>query len=288
MFVSRISGLPTALTLENLFANWPSFTSIFFALGQVLPTHRSAHSSFGGLFQPSVTQAVRLLSRGPFINDRSSSRGTEQDVSDPFSSANLSYSTNGFDSFPSPTAYYSRRHAWVHIFPEGRIHQHKQKAIRYFKWGVGRLILESEPCPDVVPIWIEGFDDIMHESRQFPRFIPRAGKDVFVHFGDKLEVDKVFGDLRHRWRRLLEVEQKKLPEKDRKIGVLTDTLKYGREARDLRIECTNRVRQHILKLRHERGFPMEDPKNSRVETWRKEGFMNEEGKMADESWVRDG
>src|SRR5438046_2122853 len=43
--------------------------SAFFTLGQVLPTHRLGHSPYGGLFQPTMTQAIRLLSRGPCTPD---------------------------------------------------------------------------------------------------------------------------------------------------------------------------------------------------------------------------
>ncbi|RXG45337.1 hypothetical protein VDGE_30089 [Verticillium dahliae] len=38
------------------------FMSTFFSLGQVLPTHRLLHSPHGGLFQPTMNEAVRVLS----------------------------------------------------------------------------------------------------------------------------------------------------------------------------------------------------------------------------------
>ncbi|KAJ4399834.1 Lyso-phosphatidylcholine acyltransferase, partial [Neurospora sp. IMI 360204] len=41
--------------------------SAFFTAGQVLPCHRLKHSPHGGLFQPSLTQAIRLLSSQPFV-----------------------------------------------------------------------------------------------------------------------------------------------------------------------------------------------------------------------------
>ena len=219
--------------------------------------------------------------------DKASSKGLDREITDPFSSANLIYSTNGFDSFPNPTAYLSRRHAWIHIFPEGRIHQRHDKAMRYFKWGISRLILESEPCPDVVPIWIEGFDEIMHESRQFPRFIPRSGKTILLYFGQTIDVDQTFGDLRARWRKLREAEAGISSSGRFEVGALTDRLKYSDEAVSLRVECTDRVRYEILKLRSNRGFPEEDPKNTLAATWREEGTTKGDGKMMDDSWVRD-
>lgn len=81
--------------------------------------------------------------------------------------------------------------------------------MRYFKWGVARLILEAEPMPDVVPMFIDGTCDVMHEDRTWPRFVPRAGKDVKVVFGDKVNMEATFGDLRTRWKALVRREFEK-------------------------------------------------------------------------------
>ncbi|KAF2763422.1 hypothetical protein EJ05DRAFT_507021 [Pseudovirgaria hyperparasitica] len=268
-------------------------TSTFFTLGQVLPTHRSAHSSHGGLFQPTITQAIRLLSAGPYHKklsqappDSPASKPSisllSPDIVDPFTSAALTYTTTGHDTFPAPSAYLSRRHSWIHIFPEGKIHQKEDLTMRYFKWGVARLILESEPCPDLVALWIDGPQWAMHEEREFPRFVPRPGKNISVAFGDKVDMDGVFGDLREKWKTL----------KGRNggeglfMGELNEELKFGREAVELREECTMRVRKEVLKVRRQMGWPDEDPKSSLVETWRLEG-AKEEGRMEDGSIVKD-
>ncbi|KAF9637554.1 Tafazzin [Lasiodiplodia theobromae] len=260
--------------------------SLFFSLGQTLPCHRLAHSPHGGLFQPTITQAIRLLSRAPFSAPPAIQRDepTATDISDPFTSAALTYTTTGHDSFPAPAAYLSRRHAWVHIFPEGKVHQKEDRTMRYFKWGVARLILESEPhCPDVVPMWVEGPQQVMHEGRTFPRFLPRPNKTVSVTFGERVDVEKVFGDLRARWRKLKEKEPGSAA---LEVGVLSEGLKYGKEAVELRKECTMRMREEVLKVRRSIGLPDEDPKAGLVETWALEGPKNE-GKMDDESWVKD-
>jgi len=263
--------------------------STFFTFGQVLPTHRSAHSQFGGLFQPTMTEAIRLLSRGPFIYEQkpASQPATSvksPDLIDPFSSGHLTFSTNGQDTFPAPSAYRSRRHAWVHIFPEGMIHQSEQRIMRYFKWGVSRLILESDPMPDVVPIFIEGFDNIMHETRTFPRFIPRPFQNVRVTFGEKLDADEVFGDLRARWKQMRAQEERRSGRLD--VGVLNDALKYSDEAVSLRKECTRRIRQAVLDVRRQRGYPEDDPKNSLASTWAREGRQRE-GRKEDGSITKD-
>ncbi|CAI6337076.1 unnamed protein product [Periconia digitata] len=263
--------------------------STFFSLGQVLPTHRSAHSQYGGLYQPTITQAIRLLSHGPFTRVNTAPHPAAKslnspDLADPFTGGHLTFSTNGHDTFPAPSAYLNRRHSWIHIFPEGMIHQHPDLAMRYFKWGVSRLILESEPMPDIVPMWIEGPEQAMHESRTFPRFLPRPGKHISITFGDKLDGEQVFGDLRRRWKQLCDEEEEKSGKME--VGVLNEALKHSEEATQLRKECTMRVRNAILKLRQLRGHGDEDPKGGLAETWRKEGSLRE-GPKEDGSWTKD-
>ncbi|KAH0544908.1 hypothetical protein FGG08_000988 [Glutinoglossum americanum] len=168
---------------------------------------------------------------------------------------------------------------------EGKVHQHPARSMRYFKWGVARLILEAEPCPRVVPIWIEGLDDVLHESRSEPRFVPRIGKDIKVVFGEEVDAERVFGDLRTRWRDIVRRE-KEAEGGPLDIGVLTDGLKGTEEVAELRIECTRRVREEVLRVRKGLGWPDDDPKNGVAETWRVEGAKRE-GRMKDGSWEKD-
>jgi monolysocardiolipin acyltransferase len=275
------------------------------------------HSKHGGLFQPTVTQAVRLLSRQPFtvppyhppttfpsldtfpypsppISTLPASSVTTTIPSDPFTDSSLTYphtyTTTGNDIFPAPSSFSAHRYSWVHIFPEGRVHQHPHKTMRYFKWGVARLILEPDVLPDIVPVWIEGNDEVMHEARTFPRFLPRVGKKLGVWFGDNvggqtLEA-KPFHELRARWRMLVERERRITGRGQREVGELTEELKYGEEAVQLRIECTKRVREEVLKVRRLRGLEDEDPKEGLVETWIEEGGRMD-GEMDDGSFVKD-
>ncbi|XHG03736.1 hypothetical protein AWENTII_007029 [Aspergillus wentii] len=262
-------------------------------MGQVLPTHRLAHSPHGGLAQPAVTQAIRLLSKGPFPVDHHIAKPERQHWSihnvcvDPFSDLPTAYTTDGEDSHLAPSAYACNSHSWLHIFPEGKIHQAPQKTMRYFKWGVARLILEATECPDVVPIWLEGFDEVMHEDRGFPRFAPRVGKNISITFGNKVDTEAVFGDTRRRWQELKAKAELASPEtRDLPLGVLSDELLNGKEAVALRKEVTKKVRDLVLEVRSTRGLPDEDPKEGLVETWIREGPKHE-GKMDDGSWVRD-
>ncbi|KAJ0426925.1 hypothetical protein BJY00DRAFT_297858 [Aspergillus carlsbadensis] len=254
---------------------------------------RSAHSQYGGIAQPAVTQAIRLLSKGPFAPEPHLALPERQSWSlqnvcvDPFSDLPTAYTTDGHDSHLAPSAFACNSHSWVHIFPEGKIHQAPSKTMRYFKWGVARLILEASECPDVVPIWLEGFDHVMHESREFPRFLPRPGKEVSVTFGQKVDTEAVFGEYRSRWEKLKAKAEKAAPEtRDLPLGALNDELLYSAEAVELRKEVTRKVRDLVLEVRRSRGLSDEDPKAGLVETWMEEG-PKREGKMADDSWVRD-
>ena len=295
-----------------------AFRRHFFTLGQVLPTHRSAHSIYGGPFQPSIREAIRVLSpihpfsarsawsmsRKPCISSKTQQPFSDRHPSwphepiDPFSDLSIaphfpSHPHEDSESYLAPSRYASNNLGWVHIFPEGMIHQSSTYNMRYFKWGVARLILEPPIAPDFVPVWIEGTDQIMHESREFPRFIPRAGKNVSVTFGTAVDTERRFGDLRARW-----VALQKRDVTTPKTGADSETTQLehainigwpqiqGQEAEveALWIETALRVRQEVLKLRRARGWPDEDPKASAAATWKKEG-SKEEGKMEDGSWV---
>ncbi|KAJ8197877.1 hypothetical protein LV157_001455 [Aspergillus fumigatus] len=264
--------------------------ALFFTMGQVLPTHRLAHSPHGGLAQPAVTQAIRLLSKGPFPPDphlppRERKHWSLENICvDPFSDLPTAYTTTGIDSHLAPSAYACNSYSWVHIFPEGKIHQAPNKTMRYFKWGVARLILEANECPDIVPIWLEGFDQVMHESRGFPRFLPRVGKDISITFGKKVDSEAVFGDMRRRWREIKAKAEVASPEsRNLPLGVLSDELLHDEEAIELRKEVTQKVRDLVLEVRRTRGLSDEDPKHGLAETWIEEGPQRE-GKMKDESW----
>ncbi|KAL2164217.1 hypothetical protein VTH06DRAFT_3433 [Thermothelomyces fergusii] len=255
------------------------FFSTFFSYGQVLPCHRFKHSPFGGPFQPAVTQALRLLSHPPAASPAPASEAT--------------YTTTGTDAHAAPLQAYPsrRRYSWVHVFPEGCVHQHAATDLRYFKWGLARLILEADPAPDVLPMFIDGTQRVMPEDRGFPRFLPRVGKTVRVAFGEVLDYERTFGDLKRRWEGLVRRERERVERQQQQqqqqqqqgalagppgslpVGELaTDELKYGREAQEIRIEVARRMRAEILKVRESLGgYPEPDPTFALAETWRLDG-----------------
>lgn len=119
------------------------------------------------------------------------------------------------------------------------------------------------------------------------------GKRCGVWFGENIgggadeEEGNIFNELRGRWREL--VERDRVNEEEGKevvMGVLSEGLKYGKEAIALREECTLQVRRAVLEVRRQRGLEDEDEKAGFVETWRVEGGKRE-GKMGDGSWVKD-
>ena len=100
-------------------------------------------------------------------------------------------------------------------------------------------------------------------------------------FGERVR-EELWEDFRERWRRLKEREGRKCSEE---LGVIgSEKLRTGEEAVKLRMEVTLAVREELLKLRRQMGWPDEDPKAGAVETYRVEGLKGK-GKMEDGSWV---
>ncbi|RMZ74925.1 hypothetical protein DV738_g5674, partial [Chaetothyriales sp. CBS 135597] len=250
-----------------------AFTAHFFTTGQTLPTHRQAHSppGVGGPFQATMTEAAAQHLQRP--------ARWPQDCVDPFS--DLPSSPPAYPSSPNdvrlylaPSRYASNSFSWIHAFPEGMIHQSPTLGMRYFKWGFTRLILEPAECPDVVPIFIEGTDQVMHESRTWPRFVPRIGKNVTVTFGEPADTKAVFADLREQWRTLVEEEEDDNNDAATAGYIPADSpLAVSPEAQALRIECARRVRDLVLDVRRTRGYPDDDPKSGLAATWARDGSI---------------
>ncbi|KAI5779747.1 hypothetical protein EDC01DRAFT_621083 [Geopyxis carbonaria] len=161
---------------------------------------------------------------------------------------------------------------WVHVFPEGRVHQHPRGDMRYFKWGIARALLESERAPVVVPMFVSGFEGIMPEDRGFPRWWPRWGNDVRVVFGEAIDGEDGWGDLRRRWRTFVESG---------------GDVREGKEAVELRIEATRRVREAVGEVRRGLGLPEEAKGAGDPETYREPGMDKKQGQLDDGTMVKD-
>ncbi|XP_021898886.1 tafazzin, partial [Carica papaya] len=74
---------------------------------------------------------------------------------------------------------------WVHIFPEGSRSRDGGKTMGSAKRGVGRLVLDADNIPIVLPFVHTGMQDIMPIGANFPRI----GKTVTVVIGDPIHFD---------------------------------------------------------------------------------------------------
>ncbi|TFK51525.1 acyltransferase-domain-containing protein [Heliocybe sulcata] len=88
---------------------------------------------------------------------------------------------------------------WVHLFGEGKVYQpkdyHEEHGVAHlarFKWGIGRMLMETNLPPIIIPTWITGFDKLMPEGRSTPyKFFPRPGVDLSVTFGSPIPAEKI-------------------------------------------------------------------------------------------------
>ncbi|XP_072985266.1 uncharacterized protein [Typha latifolia] len=74
---------------------------------------------------------------------------------------------------------------WVHIFPEGSRSRDGGRTIGSAKRGVGRLVMDADSIPMVVPFVHTGMQDIMPIGARFPKI----GQRVIVMVGDPIKFD---------------------------------------------------------------------------------------------------
>ncbi|KAG2013359.1 tafazzin-PC [Coprinopsis cinerea AmutBmut pab1-1] len=96
--------------------------------------------------------------------------------------------------------------SWVHLFGEGKVNQPDSYTIDpegyahipRFKWGVGRIVMESSNLPVVIPMWLSGYDKLMPEGRPFPRkYLPRLGVRLSVTFGEPIPPELLSQAINH-------------------------------------------------------------------------------------------
>ncbi|KAI6122782.1 acyltransferase-domain-containing protein [Pisolithus croceorrhizus] len=88
---------------------------------------------------------------------------------------------------------------WVHLFGEGKVCQPPRYPqvngvahLQRFKWGVGRVVMEANVLPLIIPMWLTGFDRLMPEGRPFPfKFFPKVGVKLGVAFGDPIPAARI-------------------------------------------------------------------------------------------------
>ncbi|KIJ26104.1 hypothetical protein M422DRAFT_38362 [Sphaerobolus stellatus SS14] len=119
---------------------------------------------------------------------------------------------------------------WIHIFPEGKITQPSHSNLSRLKWGIGRMLMETRQIPTIIPMWITGFDQVLDETRGWPKPIPRPGKRVSITFGTQEDSafieDKIAVLLRERrWKE----EKLSQADEDKLRSDITAIIKEGLE-----------------------------------------------------------
>lgn len=239
------------------------FFSTFFSLGKVLSTERFG----GGPFQGSIDASIRLLSP----DDTLDLEWTPHRIEAVHSSeeANSIPKSGNITKYVAPVA--RTKPSWVHVYPEGFVLQLQppfSNSMRYFKWGITRLILESTKAPIVVPMFSTGFEKVAPESSAgtiIERYLPRnLGAEIEINIGNPID-DSIIENYRKEWTSLC---SKYFDPKN--PSDLSYELKYGKEAEDLRSRLAAELREHVAKIRHEeRKFPIEDERFKSPAWWKR-------------------
>ncbi|KAI0699518.1 acyltransferase-domain-containing protein [Cerioporus squamosus] len=106
------------------------------------------------------------------------------------------------------------RGEWIHLFGEGKVNQdsgdfgnpNAGRLLR-FKWGIGRIMMEAQRPPVIIPMWLTGFDKLMPEGRSAPfKFFPRPGAALSITFGNPVPSQEIQDTLQTL------VRERRLPE----------------------------------------------------------------------------
>lgn len=251
-----LSNIRFCLGAHNIcFKN--KFLSTFFSLGGVLSTER-----FGkGPFQGSIDCGIKILSPNNTLND------------------------NNKVTLERSNSYSS----WVHAYPEGfvlQLHPPYNNSMRYFKWGVTRMILEAAEPPIVVPIFTTGFEKIASEDETVPswkHFLSSWGTQINVTIGEPID-DSIIESYRREWQTLIS-KYSKPNDTD-----LNDTLKFGEEAQDLRSRLASELRSKVSEVRIlDQNLKQEDPRFQDHRWWKvftqTEGKSDPDVKLIGQNWA---
>lgn len=267
-----------------------AFLSTFFSLGKVLSTVRFG----GGPFQGSIDASIRLLSPDDTLDLEWTSHCEVPPNNNKTNNGSnilnkLETKDGNVVKYLAPVA--RSRPSWIHVYPEGFVLQLQppyENSMRYFRWGITRLILESTKSPIVVPIFSTGFEHIAPESSagtMIERYLPRnMGAEINVTVGSAID-DSVIDQYRKEW---LELCQKYYDPSN--PTDLSWELKYGEEAQNLRSRLAAELRSHVAKIRHEeRKLPLEDERFKSPEWWTRytktEGASDPDVKFIGQNWA---
>lgn len=163
---------------------------------------------------------------------------------------------------------------WVHIFPEGSRSRDGGKTMGSSKRGVGRLVLDGDSMPLVIPFVHTGMQEIMPIGANFPRI----GKMVTVFIGDPINFDDILelemekgSDVPRR--RLYDAVASRIGDRLHELKVQVDTVAIEQEMQlqdhsSRSIERTSEILQQVdWELFGMDSFmPAEDDSRQRQET----------------------
>lgn len=154
---------------------------------------------------------------------------------------------------------------WMHIFPEGFVHQPLppyESSLKYFKWGISRMLLEPERAPIVLPIFGRGLQNILPEGQ------PRNLLGYGLHTRPKYQIgqpldDKYLEHFRNRWQTMTS--------RCDKTGYIPE--KIQRESEVLRSEVASFSRKGLTDLKKTFGFDDEDPRFEDHSFWHNQNVV---------------
>lgn len=271
------------------------FLATFFSLGKVLSTERFG----GGPFQGSIDASIRLLSPDDTLDLEWTPHHIEPLKKEIEKQPTLEGNNKIFDKlsvkdghvvkYVAPVA--RSKPSWIHVYPEGFVLQLQppfSNSMRYFRWGITRLILESTKSPIVVPMFSTGFEKIAPESSagiMIERYLPRnMGAEINVTIGNPID-DAIIDGYRKEWLALCDKYHDPKNPTD-----LSWELKYGKEVQDLRSRLAAELRAHVAKIRHEeRRFELEDERFKSAAWWGRytetEGASDPDVKFIGQNWA---
>ena len=256
-YINHIDNVRWGFAADNVCfgTKWQGW---FFNLGKILGIAR-----FGvGPFQDSVDAAIRVVSPDDSLAPKHPLPTYKdaieiQQLNDAIIAPQLKPNAELTQLLMPLLPFVRKETSWFHVFPEGfvlQLQHPNNNSMRYFKWGVTRLILEATRAPVVVPMFAHGFEKIAPEDiTGWKRWFPaNLGLEIHLYVGDAIPDEIVF-EYRKKWRQLVLV----FADPWSKLGDLSEELKTGKWAEELRSNLAAELRRHVASLRREAGFPPE-------------------------------
>ncbi|KAJ1666141.1 Lyso-phosphatidylcholine acyltransferase [Coemansia sp. RSA 1813] len=132
---------------------------------------------------------------------------------------------------------------WVHVFPEARVNQESE--LLRFKWGVSRMIMESERTPIVIPMYLSGMSKVLPLRQRVPVPRPNPFKSLlYIKVGDCID----FTLQLEQWK----AARAKLPSAD-KVAQLDEQMRVSiaEKLRDSVNQLKSDVDDKVVKLESE-------------------------------------